>query len=1172
MQLQMEEAELKSLKIPSSAHRGNLSPSKHSFLPTLQEQTQERTQQLSQRRARTGSSGATRDVEDRQRAPRHEAPQDHQLLADISAATLESIKQDFTTNNGSLSIEQFTKAMLRNIGAPEDTEKRKEKTRSTVSFLQENDRRESSSSLGSAAGTRPQGVTTFAGGGAIDVPSSRTEYAAQVVDLFQRVDVHDEGIITWEEVSNYLIEQGMVGRDEFTVDNIKTYEPSATIDIYKHESVVEKLVYLEPMDSIACFSRDSSSFRLYSPRRLVKTDVHGHRGTVINCCFVDPLNQIATCSADMTICLWDAASASLRSRNSTKDVQLCLQWDTNSDTLFSGSIDGTLSCWDLKDPGLKDAKRNPQKTTINDLLMVPDINLLAAAQKDGLIWMWDIATMKQVKKFGGHKKGTFSLAYSVEYQCLLTAGLDQEALVWNPYVETRPIFRLKGHNHALAGVSVVPGTPQILTADVKGTFRLWDMRNFRCVQSFGGNDTKHEKNDLNTFCTIPPHKRVAAGSLRLKLFDYTADSGGESVTDPGGVRDALYNPRSGAFYTISNQSIKTWSAATGQLYKVLRDVASHEITAACLAENGRKVYLGDAQGRVTSHGLNNGALLAEFDRHRSDISCLTILKGTNRLISSSWDGTVKVHTDECSQPPQMKMEFQHHKDGVTCLSCCPQLQLLASGGTDMQVILYDIRTLKHEHVFQRFNNIIAGLDFLPLRCLLVVADQGGLVSLWRVRPHRDKWTLIHHFRNLPTPTAPPGSEMLSMPSQPVPVCAVRFMSVAPPANATSKAEAKEALPKSSGGPRANDEPPFLYTADAKGVLRCWDLSVLFDKRQIVAEDLKLLFERQRSGQLAAAKSLNNRRTSSTDVSPHAGRFTTPTPPALMASGYPNGSATGLAGQSAFLTGLDVTADEESELGRDKGVASTLSAYQVEAPLVQAIAEADGHDESVISMYATEEPAALITCGMDRRVQAWNWKLERLGVLLQSRDRQFGFPYDPLEARQQRLEEAARLVRRLGHIEPRQTRLPKLANEPHSSSAGAMLTVLDLDHGGSRRRKPKMDRDAAWKAEAEKMISDPNATEEDYHKFFEKMQNHSRGASLEPAMSLVPERLVRHAYTKHVAPHIRQRSAGLTKDEAAAADRLARAMEALGGDDYGFYSTMARSLQPGRKSPLQGFQQ
>eukprot|EP00438_Fugacium_kawagutii_P009546 Skav232327 [mRNA] locus=scaffold2697:354817:358597:- [translate_table: standard] len=98
-------------------------------------------------------------------------------------------------------------------------------------------------------------------------------------DLFSHVDVHGESSVTWEDVSNYFIEQGMSGGDEFTVDSIKTYEVSQVKD----------------------------------------------------------------------------------------DVQLCLQWDSLSRSLFSGAIDGTLSRWDARQ------------------------------------W-WDTTVMKPKKTFKGHKK------------------------------------------------------------------------------------------------------------------------------------------------------------------------------------------------------------------------------------------------------------------------------------------------------------------------------------------------------------------------------------------------------------------------------------------------------------------------------------------------------------------------------------------------------------------------------------------------------------------------------------------------------------------------------------------------------------------------------------------------------------------------------------------------
>ncbi|CAK9027817.1 unnamed protein product [Durusdinium trenchii] len=323
-----KDTELRSLRIPSTAHRGSLSPSKHSYLPTLQEQAREdRLGRLvdpvgseaflgraafgvgseKQGRAvfqhvgetlsglRPVAISAQKLVNESLALEAEKKGGGHlpeaQVLTDLSADVLENVKAEFVENGGALNGEDFVRAMLR----PWD------------------------------------GVDADGWAGA---------------DLFSHMDVHGESSVTWEDVSNYFIEQGMSGGDEFTVDSIKTYEVSQVKDVSKHETPVEKLVYLESIDSLVCLSRGSRQFRLYDPKRCVLKDtVHGHRGTVINCCYVDAWSQIATTAADMTICFWDS-HLQLRNRLAAKDVQLCLQWDSLSRSLFSGAIDGTLSRWD----------------------------------------------------------------------------------------------------------------------------------------------------------------------------------------------------------------------------------------------------------------------------------------------------------------------------------------------------------------------------------------------------------------------------------------------------------------------------------------------------------------------------------------------------------------------------------------------------------------------------------------------------------------------------------------------------------------------------------------------------------------------------------------------------------------------------------------------------------
>jgi len=397
----------------------------------------------------------------------------------------------------------------------------------------------------------------------------------------------------------------------------KSYEASNVTDQTKHENSVERLVYIEQIDAIVCFN-NTRKFRIYDPKKLaLRYEVGGHRGSVINCCYVDSLDQLTTCAADMTICFWDAVTFKLRSRIVCKDVQLCIAYSSLADPayLYSGSIDGTITKWDLAKLSLFEA-RKAHKNEVNDLLMLHDMSLLGSGSSDGTIILWDVQTFRAKKNLRGHKKGVLQLAYSLG--CLLSVGLDQEALVWNPYVDTSYLFKLKGHTHSLCGVQNVASStyPQILTGDCSGVFRLWDMRNFRCAQIFGGQESY---SDLTGFCTIPHLKRVAAGLGNIRLYDCVdsqeGDAAGyvgsdENVTDGRGVSGVAWDSHRGLFFTSSKRSVKVWDAEAGVMCKVLKDVAPADITSLCLSENGRKLLIASG-GKICSYGLS-GKRLKEF--------------------------------------------------------------------------------------------------------------------------------------------------------------------------------------------------------------------------------------------------------------------------------------------------------------------------------------------------------------------------------------------------------------------------------------------------------------------------------------------------------------------------------------------------------------------------------
>ena len=222
-----------------------------------------------------------------------------------------------------------------------------------------------------------------------------------VMDFFNEVDVFREGQISWDALSTFIIDRGVSGQDESSVDSaMKHYSPSSVTDQSKHENDVQKLIFVPEWDLLACLTKSSKGFRFYRPDSCtVKHEVSQHDCTVINGCYVDTFDQFATCGADKTVCLWDA-NCVMKNRFTTKEIQLCLAWNSQVGKLFTGGIDGQLTCWDLDIMEMCWFSKK-HKLEINVLLMIDDIDLLASGSADGTIFLWDCVHQKPKKHLSG---------------------------------------------------------------------------------------------------------------------------------------------------------------------------------------------------------------------------------------------------------------------------------------------------------------------------------------------------------------------------------------------------------------------------------------------------------------------------------------------------------------------------------------------------------------------------------------------------------------------------------------------------------------------------------------------------------------------------------------------------------------------------------------------------
>lgn len=191
---------------------------------------------------------------------------------------------------------------------------------------------------------------------------------------------------------------------------------------------------------------------------------------------------------------------------------------------------------------------------------------------------------------------------------IISAGLDHDIFLWNPQVKQK-VFTMKGHNHSLVGVKWVRGTLTVVSADISGMIRVWDMRNYTTTQTI--NCTL--LNELNTVVVTLNPKRIIVGGRSLVFYDYD-EPVDHHLADQDACLSVLYNPVFYNFITAHPKCIKVWDAADGCLISIYQEFTPADITCMCLDDRYRKLYIGDSRGRAYCLNVKNGVMTKRFKK------------------------------------------------------------------------------------------------------------------------------------------------------------------------------------------------------------------------------------------------------------------------------------------------------------------------------------------------------------------------------------------------------------------------------------------------------------------------------------------------------------------------------------------------------------------------------
>eukprot|EP01035_Chromulina_nebulosa_P019421 gene19421-25299_t len=332
------------------------------------------------------------------------------------------------------------------------------------------------------------------------------EFALNMYELFKDIDVNGDGDLEWQEFTTFTVDRANLLSNRQKLASLPHYHDSSFMldpsSKNRHRHDISRAVVMPALNQFAIVEDHKNAIFVFNSRlgKHIRTITTEAAPIAIEHVHDNDKDILATTGSDMTISTYslDDPNPNRRYQHLTSwaspGVQMALVFQPESKILYSGSTNGHIYSWKINERNLISTLTG-HTDIVMSLTNLKNLDNIASASLDKTVSIWDSYTNDRILNLQGHKKGLFDLTYSSEYRLLISCGFEHDAVVWSPFVNTM-ITRLKG-------------TPELITGDTSGVFKLWDVRNYNCVQTFSSTAAlAHSKDSANIKTTCFFHTKL----------------------------------------------------------------------------------------------------------------------------------------------------------------------------------------------------------------------------------------------------------------------------------------------------------------------------------------------------------------------------------------------------------------------------------------------------------------------------------------------------------------------------------------------------------------------------------------------------------------------------------------------------------------------------------------
>ncbi len=398
----------------------------------------------------------------------------------------------------------------------------------------------------------------------------------------------------------------------------------------------------------------------------------------------------------------------------------------------------------------------------------PDSTRLATAGKDGVVFVWEVATGRQLVLYAADGDDIACVAFSPDGKWIASGGTDKKLRVWESdtgkeiksYEYSKEIKVESGKPpHSLRCLAFSPDGKLLACGATDNHVRVFDV-----VKDKLQYDLPNATAPVTSLSFSNDGKWLAAGSADRLLRVYQANTGairfGEERAQ-GEIFAVAFHPKIEAI-AISGKGIN------GARLLDLNDrtekqnfTTSDNTPATCIAfsKDGQSIATGSPDGSTRIYDVRSGQALRTMHAHTDEVKAVAFSPDGQFLASGGADQTAQL-TD--LKPPELGKAYVGHTDAVWSAVFSPKGQLLVSAGADKSLRIWEIGNTKEAIILLGHTSAVTFAICSPDGKTILSGSGDKTLKLWDARTGKEIRTFLGHNGTVTSAAfSPDGTKFVS---------------------------------------------------------------------------------------------------------------------------------------------------------------------------------------------------------------------------------------------------------------------------------------------------------------------------------------------------------------------------------------------------------------------------